>query len=358
LDHSGEISCMMMDQSWVRSASGALEMFQEAKRRRLELEAQLGDLQASLQSCDPMGTLGNEAQLARTLQDISVESERLDAYRQQAQQELDSFLQKHQNLFSTALALAQPSLVGGPAEALRAAASAVAAPLLHFRKVLANAKSLKEASSHGLSTPSVIRDLRALPASVAGLLQQSEAWLDTKSSSGNIRRDLPAPPEAPPPPPPPEKEIDDGDPVTTEAGSSPTSEEESTPNDGAEDEEARSQLAAGTEPTEEENLAQDREEVEGPPPAEPLEERPIRSQESPELNTSFDEEDASEEEACDEDGDLETAWRAQATYAVRSISRKIPKASIQVDKQAEALIAAATSPDELAQMYEGWTAWI
>ncbi|CAK0856421.1 unnamed protein product [Prorocentrum cordatum] len=41
-----------------------------------------------------------------------------------------------------------------------------------------------------------------------------------------------------------------------------------------------------------------------------------------------------------------------------SISRKIPRANVRLDLHAEALVAAATSTEDLAQMYEGWTAWI
>ena len=52
------------------------------------------------------------------------------------------------------------------------------------------------------------------------------------------------------------------------------------------------------------------------------------------------------------------AWRAMALYAIRSISRKIPKSRDQLETHAGSLIVAATDADNLAQMYEGWTAWI
>lgn len=148
----------------------------------------------------------------------------------------------------------------------------------------------------------------------------------------------------------PPKELDDGDPMTTEAGSSPLS-SSSSQND-EENGKYGSMVAAGTETTEEEQLAQDKEEIAESPPT-----PPNNALQSPELNASFDEDEASEE-GPDEKSEADAAWRLQAFYAVRGISRKIPKSSARLDLHAEALIAAATSPDDLAQMYEGWTAWI
>ncbi|CAK9083616.1 unnamed protein product, partial [Durusdinium trenchii] len=49
---------------------------------------------------------------------------------------------------------------------------------------------------------------------------------------------------------------------------------------------------------------------------------------------------------------------ALASYALGSLHRKIPRMGARVDLEAESLIAQATNPDELAQMYEGWTSWI
>ena len=47
-----------------------------------------------------------------------------------------------------------------------------------------------------------------------------------------------------------------------------------------------------------------------------------------------------------------------ASYALSSLQQKIPRPEARLDLEAEQLIGAATSSDELAQMYEGWTSWI
>ncbi|CAE7243422.1 smg1 [Symbiodinium natans] len=49
---------------------------------------------------------------------------------------------------------------------------------------------------------------------------------------------------------------------------------------------------------------------------------------------------------------------ALAAFALRSLRRKLPRPGASLAVEAESLIAAATDPDELAQMYEGWTSWI
>ncbi|CAE8617738.1 unnamed protein product [Polarella glacialis] len=233
---------------------------------------------------------------------------------------------------------------------------------------------------------------------------------------------LPAPPAVPPPPPPPlpavkEQPLEDGGDPTTGAGSSsqPTSQDESSGNeeeeeegrdqeddddDEEDDEEARTMSAeAGYE---ERLLAQDKEEVDDQM-ASPLTrpqgrdrsgqnraattgregvrkdedeedyevDREGEGEEDEEKDETSDEED---DEASDEDDESPTGQQADggkevhesskptvcphAAYAVRSISRKIPRAGARLDLEAEALISAAINPDDLAQMYEGWTAWI
>ncbi|CAE7239308.1 smg1, partial [Symbiodinium sp. CCMP2456] len=47
-----------------------------------------------------------------------------------------------------------------------------------------------------------------------------------------------------------------------------------------------------------------------------------------------------------------------ADFALRSLRKKMPHPGTALGAEAESLIAAATDPDELAQMYEGWTSWI
>ncbi|CAJ1380493.1 unnamed protein product [Effrenium voratum] len=81
-----------------------------------------------------------------------------------------------------------------------------------------------------------------------------------------------------------------------------------------------------------------------------------------------DDEDDYEQEGSNDQNDQPAASGAEnleprkaprcpaATYALSSIHRKIPARSSSLE--AEALIAQATNPEELAQMYEGWTSWI
>ena len=47
-----------------------------------------------------------------------------------------------------------------------------------------------------------------------------------------------------------------------------------------------------------------------------------------------------------------------ASYALSSLHQKISRPGQRLDLEAEQLIVAATSSDDLAQMYEGWTSWI
>ena len=207
LDPRGEGSCIS-DQSWVRSATKSLHMLQESNSRQASLQGQLQGLRGgSVPQAAALG--GNEAALAQTLQESSKESERLEALRLTAHQQLEAFLERHQRVFGSALSLAQPSLEGS-ADALQTAACAVVNPLQHFRKVLGGTRGQREAtSSRGAATAAAAKEVRTLSDSVAALGQQCELWLATKGGRSGAaqapggRPNLPAPPSAAPPPPPP-----------------------------------------------------------------------------------------------------------------------------------------------------------
>eukprot|EP00930_Biecheleria_cincta_P037064 TRINITY_DN25418_c0_g1_i1.p1 TRINITY_DN25418_c0_g1~~TRINITY_DN25418_c0_g1_i1.p1 ORF type:complete len:379 (-),score=79.21 TRINITY_DN25418_c0_g1_i1:1161-2228(-) len=231
---------------------------------------------------------------------------------------------------------------------------------------------------------------------------------------------MPAPPAFAPPPPPAPPQLpsvqenleETGDP-TTEAGSSQLSDETSSGNEDVpdqevedEDEDEEDEDAARTDTSqdvenEERLLAQDKEEEDDPlanpfgrPPARPRKQKHAAkndadagiekhdNQDEGEPDDDYDEEDDDDDDDDatdqeDEQNGVEAPSRtmpqdapspressravsscAQAVYAVQSISRKIPRSGAQLGIEAESLIASAIKPDELAQMYEGWTSWI
>lgn len=187
-------------------------------------------------------------------------------------------------------------------------------------------------------------------------------------------------PRAPPPGPPPPPEPSDGSESEESHGTQARDEEDE------EEDAARSETSRGG-GEEECLLAQDREDVDDPLPSyhNDLRERgprlmrtgsgPIADPDQREgEDGEADEEDDDDYEA--DDSNLEQgpsgaeagpskrpALRAPpkcalAAYALGSIHRKIPRQGARLDLEAESLIATATSPELLAQMYEGWTSWI
>eukprot|EP00405_Crypthecodinium_cohnii_P057139 CAMPEP_0206618404 /NCGR_PEP_ID=MMETSP0325_2-20121206/60228_1 /ASSEMBLY_ACC=CAM_ASM_000347 /TAXON_ID=2866 /ORGANISM="Crypthecodinium cohnii, Strain Seligo" /LENGTH=146 /DNA_ID=CAMNT_0054140607 /DNA_START=1 /DNA_END=442 /DNA_ORIENTATION=- len=66
-------------------------------------------------------------------------------------------------------------------------------------------------------------------------------------------------------------------------------------------------------------------------------------------------EESSDEEPAENLPGWDRLWRAQAMHADLQENTQEEQRTGAV---AEALIAAAVNPDELAQMYEGWTSWI
>eukprot|EP00929_Paragymnodinium_shiwhaense_P022435 TRINITY_DN14335_c0_g1_i4.p1 TRINITY_DN14335_c0_g1~~TRINITY_DN14335_c0_g1_i4.p1 ORF type:complete len:3858 (+),score=1191.46 TRINITY_DN14335_c0_g1_i4:138-11711(+) len=387
-----------VEQDWVRALATSLQQL-------LEYQGKAGDIAKQLQEMQPpaahgaqvkaiLGAPVSQAVLAEAVHELTLADELLEARRREAQQELDAFIEQNRILYSSAIGLAQPSLESSAKE-LYMAASAVISPLMHFRKVLpGSVKEPREACSQTLATLEALKKLRNLPASLPLLLQQCEAWLKVQQGPQTMRLKVAesastATPSATGPgrdrgiPPLPNlspKDGDDGDRGTTGPGSSQSTEGDDEEDDEThvqEEGEGTQQGGAGSDMAEEQLLAQDREEEvpeeELPLQAEHLlarreeEERrggvvrsPLGSAASPEE----DEEEALERAggvagvADSSNGDYQAAWRALAVGAVQSLSQKIPKTSSRVEAQAEVLIAAATRQDDLAQMYEGWTAWI
>eukprot|EP00435_Cladocopium_sp_Y103_P046562 s102_g13.t1 len=193
-----------------------------------------------------------------------------------------------------------------------------------------------------------------------------------------------------PPPQPPPPEPSDGSESEESHGTQARDEDD-------EEEDAARSEASGGRGEEECLLAQDREDVDDPLPSvfhNDLRERgprlmrtgsgPIADPDHREgEDGEADEEDDDDYEA--DDSNLEQGASgaeavpskrprlaappkcALAAYALGSIHRKIPRqargadgntAGARLDLEAESLIATATNPELLAQMYEGWTSWI
>lgn len=401
----------LTEQAWVNGAMTELAGWADAQTKITEVQKQQRESEMSALKPPPPPPPppgGPEPSWSSVRQ---TDNPTLEDLHRQVRTDLGSFADGHRAFLGIALGLAQPSAQLLAGNALHAAAARVVELAQSAQKAVA---LLGRASEHSASASGVASvmpasvsaavasaELDAWPRAIEALLQQCEEWLsptrpkdppspeqlasvpDGKAFAQGDFVPPPPPPPMPPPAPPsslppsppsgpsessheesPKEELEDAERRTTEAGSS-NSDEDSSP------EEHEHELGASHTSTqsEEQQLAQDKDEVEAFGGGSDLhferhsqnaDAQCSRSMEEDEGEVAEEPEhaEASPQDVLERQGDAEALWRGQALHAVRSIAKKIPRSDHRLDTLAESLIAAAVNTDHLAQMYEGWTAWI